>query len=308
MIDVKIQYLSYEKNAGLEELQAQIYNTNHPDSPTVKAEEITKRFEKEKIDPKTVRYALSETGSPLAYVQARDYPESKETHLGYPWALPDCPAEVQNKIFDEMLAYIQTRDVGYEIQVNVSANRKEQIEFVKAKSELEEKNRSYRREIDVHKISEMTPEKGDYTIRKATIDDVEILVQLIKGDGRYASQFSDDGEVTKYFSERVLPDNHCYLVFKADKLVRATAPLITKLPSDTEERLILRFHSYLPNTEEAFKAHMIAIAKECVKAGLDSKPLSLYESPDDSDAIKNVLKEFKPINTEIQGYTYGLKE
>ncbi len=309
MIRMKIQYKYYEKNAGFEELQAQIYNANNPDSPQpVKAEEIVKRFENEKIDPKTVRYALNEKGEPLAYVQARDYPEPKETHLGYPWALPGCPTEVQNKIFDEMLAYIKTRDTGFEIRVNVSSNNEQQMNFVKTKVELEEKSRSYRREIDVKKVSEMSLEEGKYSIRKATKDDVQILVNLIKEDGRYTSQFSADEEIAKYFSERVLPDDHCYLVFQEEKLVRATAPLITKLPGDSEERLILRFHSFLPETEQAFKSHMIAIAKECVDTGLDTKPLSLFEGPNDSELVKTTIQDLAPIHSEIQGYSFGLKE
>ena len=114
--------------------------------------------------------------------------------------------------------------------------------------------------------------------------------------------------IGKYFSERVLPDDHCYLVFQDEKLVRASAPLITKLPNDTEERLILRFHSFLPDTEDAFKSHMISIAKECVETGLDTKPLSLYESENDSETIKSTIQEFNPVHSEVQGISFGLKK
>ena len=45
---------------------------------------------------------MTEDGKMLAYVQARDYPPEKEIHLGYPWAVSDCPEGVQDKLFDEL--------------------------------------------------------------------------------------------------------------------------------------------------------------------------------------------------------------
>ena len=119
---MEINYKYWKKDAGFEELQAEIYNANNPEQQQpVTAKDIATRFKNEKIDPKTVRYAFMDDKA-IAYVQARDYEEPKETHLGYPWALTDCPEEVQHKLFDEMLSYIKTRDVGFDIRVNGYAN------------------------------------------------------------------------------------------------------------------------------------------------------------------------------------------
>jgi hypothetical protein len=305
---MKINYKYWEKDAGLEEIQAKIYNENNPENATpVTAKDITNRFENEKIDPKTVRYAFTEDKTPLAYIQARDYSEVGETHLGYPWALKSCPEEVQHKLFDEMLAYLKTRDSELPIRVNVAVSNENIVNFVSKKEQLTKVGKSYRREFDVHKLKTHTATDMGFTTRKATNDDVDILVNLIKTDGRYSGQFSEDAEIAKYFSERVLPDDHCYLVFKDDKLVMASAPLITKLPGDSEERLILRFHSYLPDHETAFEPLLIEIAKECVSAGLDTKPLSVFDGIGDSEVIKGIIKKFEPVNSEVISISYGVK-
>jgi hypothetical protein len=303
-----IEYKYWQPNSGLEEFQAKIYNENNPDNPNpVTAKDIIQRYENEKIDPKTVRYAFSK-GEPLAYIQARDYEEVKETHLGYPWALPGCPEEVQDKLFDEMLVYVKTRDVDFPIRINIAAQQEAQVEFVKKRKDLEVVGKGYRKELDVKMISKLLADEGEFKIRKATIHDVEILVNLIKEDGRYAGQFNTDDEIGQYFSERVLPDDKCYLAFKGDKLVMATAPLITKIPGDTEDRLILRFHSYLPDSEPALKPLLVHIARECVNAEMDSKPLSMYEGTNTHQIIKDTVRDLEPVGSEVQGFVFGLKQ
>jgi len=66
---MNVNYRFYEPNKGLEEFQAKIFN--QANNRAVTAKEIRKRYEEEKIDPKTVRYAFSNDNKPLAYVQAR---------------------------------------------------------------------------------------------------------------------------------------------------------------------------------------------------------------------------------------------
>ena len=51
-----VNYKIYEANKGLEEFQAKIFN--QANNRNVKAKEIQERFEDEKIDLKTVRYAF----------------------------------------------------------------------------------------------------------------------------------------------------------------------------------------------------------------------------------------------------------
>ncbi len=303
---MEIEYKYWEKDAGFEESQAKIYMANNPGQQIpVTAKDIATRFKNENIDPKTVMYAYVDDKA-MAYVQARDYDEPKETHLGYPWALPECPEEVQHKLFDDMLAYIKTRDVGYDIRVNGYANNEKVMNFIKSKSTLNEIGQNFRHELDVKQLSQMVPPEGDYTIRKANMEDVDILVQLIKEDGRYTGQFSKDEEIAEYFSERVLPANHCFMAFKDDNLVMATAPLVTTIPGDSEERLILRFHSFLPDNDKALLPLLIQVAKECVATPeMESKNLAMFEGFGDSQTVKDSYKKLNPVKTEITGLVFA---
>lgn len=310
---MKVVYRNWEPNKDLEEFQAKIYNENNPTNQPVTAQQIIERFEREKIDPKTVRYAFDEEGKPLAYIQARDYKAVEETHLGYPWALENCPKEVQDKLFDEVLEYIKKREIAqkYPILMNASVDNKKVMDFFKGKG-LVEKTRGYRYEIDLKEITKSEYTKKDFTTRLATPDDVDLLVDLIKADGRYLGQFGSDKDIADYFKDRVLKDgeekgNKAVLVFKDDTLVMASAPLVLKAPGDDEERLILRFQGFRPGNEQAYKPLIIEIAKVCVsnKYGTD-KPLSVFIGDRDSE-FSTILEAYSP-NKVVTGIGFGLDE
>ncbi|MFX0015873.1 MAG: hypothetical protein ACFE98_14895 [Candidatus Hermodarchaeota archaeon] len=310
---MKVVYRNWEPNQNLEELQAKIYNENNPRPQPVTAQQITDRYEREKIDPKTVRYALDKEGNPLAYIQARDYDSVEETHLGYPWALPNCPKEIQDKLFDEMLEYIKHREIAtkYDILMNASVDNEKVMEFFKGKG-LVEKIRGYRYEIDVNEVNKSEYTGEEYTTRLATMDDLNLLVDLIKADGRYLGQFNSDEDIANYFKDRVLKDgeekgNKAVMVFKGDTLVMASAPLVLKAPGEEEERLILRFHSYLPENEQAFKPLIIDIAKVCVSNNYGTdKPLSHVISDRDTE-FSSILDEYNPTKV-LTGIGFGLKD
>lgn len=311
---MKAVYRNWEPDQGLEELQAQIYNENNPNPQPVTAQQIIERFEREKIDPKTVRYAFDEDGKLLAYIQARDYENVKETHCGYPWALSDCPVEVQNKLFDEMLAYLTQREIAkeYDIRMNADSQREEIVQFFKKKG-LVVKSKSHRYRIDLNEVSKTDYTDDQYTSRIATPDDLDLLVNLLKTDTRYSGQFSSDEDIINYFKDRVLKDgqekgNNAVLVFDKDNsLVMASAPLLYNLPREEEESLILRFHSYLEGNERAYKPLINTIAKECVTTGYcTDKPLSEFIGPRDTEQA-GILEEYKPIK-EVSSLAFGLKD
>ncbi len=310
---MKVVYRNWEPKKELEELQAKIYNENNPSSQPVTAQQIIERYQREKIDPKTVRYALDESGSPLAYIQARDYESAEEIHIGYPWALPNCPKEVQDKLFNEMLDYIKQRKIAekYAIRANASVDDTKVMEFFKGKG-LVEKTKGYRYEIDVNEVNKSEYTERDFSTRLATYDDVGLLVDLIKADGRYLGQFGSDKDITDYFKDRVLKDaeekgNKAVMVFKDDTLVMASAPLVFKAPGEDEERLILRFHAFRPENEQAYKPLIINIAKVCVtnKYGTD-KPLSVFIGERDTE-FSTVLEKYNP-NKVLTGIGFGLDE
>lgn len=310
---MNIIYRYWEPNQGLEEIQAKIYKDNNPDErpESVTAQLILARYEREKIDPRTVRYALTEDGRPLAYIQARDYVQIEETHLGYPWALKGCPKEVQNKLFDEMLEYITQREEAEEYAIRMIApmNREEIVEFFKNKG-LIVKSIGFRFKFDVNRISEMEYTDSEYSYRLATTEDIDLLVELIKADGRYIAEFETDEEIVRYFKDLVFKVGHVILVFKDDQLVMASAPLIFKSLVDGEENLILRFFEFLPGHEKSFKPLIIGISKECMKAnyGMDKSLITRENLYSDRDSrLLEVIEEFKP-EKKVSELAFGLEK
>ena len=138
-----------------------------------------------KKDLKTTRYALTEDGEPLAYVQATNSTSQVgRTHISYPWAMPSCPVEVQEKIFDDLLAYLKQRKETLEITspiVAYSLNIEEKIQFMQKKGFVEkERIYVYLLDLDVNEISnwEMTNGVNSFTSRLATIEDLDQLTQI----------------------------------------------------------------------------------------------------------------------------------
>jgi hypothetical protein len=307
-IEMKVNYQYWEQNKGFEEKQAKIYNEHNPGPQPATEQQIIERYKREEIDPKTVRYAFSKEGKLLAYIQARDYTEIKETHLGYPWAISSCPEEVQDKLFDEMLDYIKQREQAneYKIRMNASIQQSRVVDFFKKKN-LSVKLETYRFNLDIKKISHSKYSDSEYTTRLATNDDLDLLVNLLKADGRFTGQFSSDDDIVNYFKDRVLKDGHAILVFKNEKLVMASAPLIFKLPNDEErESLIMRFHSFLKGNEKAFEPLLIGLAKECVDTnyGID-KPFAIFAAGDDE--FISVIEKYNPEKI-VNGFSFGLEE
>ncbi len=300
---MNIQYFDWEPEKGLEEYQARIYNETNNPTPPITPESIIQRNKQEK--PVFCRIALTEEKEPLAYVQARDYPAIKETHIGFPWALTNCPKGVQDRLFDEMVTYVKNRKESMTIRANAASERKEILEFFKKKG-LKEKTRSYRYDIELKKLNEAKFE--GYTTQLATLDDIDKLVELIREDGRFDGQFPTDEDVKTYFTDRVFATGHCILVYKDDNLVMASAPLIYKLPPENKDTLILRFHSYRKGSEGAYRPLLVEMAKECLKANYGTQfPISTFVSPSSEEIFATILDDFDPVKT-VTGFSFGFEE
>jgi len=300
-----IEYKKYEPGKGLEDLQAALYSKLSGNNVT--ADQIRGRYENEKIDPETVRYAFS-GDKMIAYVQARDYPDpTNETHIGYPWATEECPAEVKDKLFDDLLAYMKQRKgmKTLALRANVPADNEDTINFFKKRGFVE-KSSNHRYEVNLDEVSK-SDYSGDFTTKIATNDDLNLLVDLLKADGRFSTQFGTDEAIAEYFTGRVLKDGHAVMVYDKDEVVMASAPLVFKLPRAEDESLILRFHSFKKGHEKAYKPLIAGIAKECVSTGYGKdKPLTVFIGRDDGH-FAEVLDEYKP-NKIVTGYSMGLEE
>lgn len=300
---MKVIYRHYEPDQGLENLQAKIYSevTGRPAS----GEDIKARYKDQEKDPKTTLYALTEDGAPLAYVQATDSTSHiGRTHISYPWALPACSVEVQEKIFDEVLTYLQQRKQTLEITAPLVLDVEgveERIEFFTNK-DFSEKERLYfySHDFEIDEICrwKISEELQSYSSRAATQEDLEKLIELCKADPNW--QFLTREVATNYFKTKVLKDGFTVLIFHNNQIVATGAilrvrPGITVL-SGEEERILLRFSAVRPRFHDVWKLMLIELAKKCVDLSWAGIPLRVnfrfYASSTIAVNLAKLLSEF----------------
>ncbi|MFX0114618.1 MAG: hypothetical protein ACFFB3_08725 [Candidatus Hodarchaeota archaeon] len=308
---MKAVYRYYEPNQGLEELQARIYR--EASGLPASAEDIRARYNDQKKDPKTTLYALTEDGEPLAYVQATDSTSHPgRTHMSYPWALPSCPAETQNKIFDDLLSYLKQRDETLEITIPLvaeSKNIEERIRFLEKKGFVE-KERLYYYFVDfsVTEISrwELGEEMRSFNSRLATAKDIDHFIAVCQADPNY--QFLTPEVATNYFQNRLLKDGHTILVFQDDLPVAIGAPLRFQpdgriVKTEDGERIILRISATRAGYPQAWKRLLFEVGKECAALGWTAIPLRAYFRFYASAAAAINLAELRP---EFEAFEYIL--
>lgn len=286
MNQLDIIYRQYEPDKGLEEIQAKIFNQATGEKAT--AENIKNRYEKEKTNPRFVRYAYTKDGTPLAYCQARR-DDKKSIAIGYPWAVPECPTEVQEKIFDELFGYIKEskpKEISYWLKVTWQ----KQIDFFKRKGFVKT-IQGLQFDFDVNVISQIKIPNEPFYSRLATNDDLNLLVEIAKVDRELKRVFTEEG-LRNYFQDKVLKDGHCVLVFKGDLLVCASAPLREWPDKENDDYMIMRFLATRPGYEHALKKLVFEVATECVAIGWTDMPLRIYG--DSNTEIATILNELNP--------------
>ncbi|MHA1450883.1 MAG: hypothetical protein ACTSP4_15880 [Candidatus Hodarchaeales archaeon] len=298
---MKVTYSYWEPDKGLEEHQAKIYTENNPNNP-VTAEQIQSRLKGENIDPKTVMYAFDEDGKPLAYIQARDY-SNRETHLGFPWAVKDCPEEVQEKLFNEMFEYVKERakEKNLELKMPTSINNEKKKKFAESKGFVEG-GKYYRFNIDLISASKIDLSGSTYITRKGTKADIEMLIDFALTDEDVKNAFPNREAWLDYFNNRVFKedDGHVVLVYKGDTLVDSSAPLLFNVNNEEEQSIILRFRAKKTG-EDSFKTLLAAVAKECIASGWPEKPIALF-GDDSSEVMK--ITDVVDVEKVLTGITY----
>jgi len=293
-----VNYRTYEPNKRLEELQAKSFN--QANNRNVTAKEIQERYEEEKIDPKTVRYAFSNDNKPLAYVQARDYQAFGETHIGYPWTMPECPPEVKNKLYDDLLAYVKTRNTGLKLKMNVPPDK---IDFA-TKRGFKEELHLIRYKIDFDKLKTYNDSELKYNLRKATEDDLESIKNGYL-EAYQISNASDSERIAKYTKER-FNENHLVVAFHENTVIGASAPFIKgDSPNpDNEANLILRFLYTKKGHEDLIPLLFKKSMELSMEANWDNNSILITFSDENPDEIKNLDK----ISSEktITGIKLGL--
>lgn len=303
MLILEVIYKNWDSDHSprLEEIQADIFNKNNKNA-NVTGEQIKQRYDSEKIDPETVRYAFTKDENPLAYCQARDYnvnEENEETHLGFPWSLEGCPKEVQEKLFNDLLEYIKARKKKVPIKINIAVNNKEQVEFIKAR-EFKVASEFYRSSFNVNTILEKTFDNEGYSSRIATENDLELLVETSIADKNLGQAFKTREEFVTYFKDRVFKDGPIVLIFKGEDFIAAYSPLHYNLNNEENQSLIFRFVYIAEGNDNAWPLFLSEMAKAAKNKNWDEKPLVIF-IPEDDPRTK-LLEKFKPekILTNIQ--------
>jgi hypothetical protein len=293
-----IQYESYKPGKGYGKIQAEIYNANTGENASGK--EIEQKIAREKKDPNLLRYAFTSDGVPLAYIQASQV-SSSTYYLGYPWSVPECPPAVQEKLFSDMMDYLKTKSPS-EIQYWIKADWKTQIDFFLGKG-FQLITKGLELHFDIQSLSTAILKNATtYTSRIATEGDLELLLDVSKADIGFKSAGLKKDFLKGYFINKVLPDGHCVLIFKNEKIVCASAPL-PELNIDPPTYVFLRFSATRPGYEDAWPLLVIEIAKKCLAAGWD---LPLHVNTEEGSHIAESLSQFNPVISESYSL-YALK-
>ncbi|RLI65811.1 MAG: hypothetical protein DRO88_03555, partial [Promethearchaeia archaeon] len=182
---MQVEYKFYEPNKGWEEIQANLYNNVLERMPysvfhPVNAERIKERFNYEKKDPQMIRYAISESGEPLAYIQASL--SGNQVWIGYPWGVEKCPPEVQEKLFSDLFTYVKEKYPDKELVMGyISKSWQAMHDFAKKHGfEISDIADFYGIELDA--VSKPSDFSSPYSCRIATVEDVPILLEISEAD------------------------------------------------------------------------------------------------------------------------------
>jgi SOS response regulatory protein OraA/RecX len=310
---MKVIYKNWEKDQGLEEIQAKIY-TGVSGLPTrATAEEIAARNNRR--GPEMTHYALTENGEPLAYITSNiDDDEPWEALIGYPWAMPECPPEVQEKIFNDQLNHLKRKEslqklVTAVILASKIADKQQQF-FINKGFTIDEIVYLYDKNYDIEEVSKwnLDEKAKQLTSRSATNDDLELFYEVNKSDAELSRDLSEKEAMKNYYEGRVLKDGHAILLFDGDKVVAASAPLRFKgqgvfIPKD-EEVIIMRFTALRPEYAYAWKRLAVEIAKECIKSGWTDLPFRIRSFHSTRSTVARGIAEITP---EITAFELILK-
>ncbi|UCE12207.1 MAG: hypothetical protein JSV04_08365 [Candidatus Heimdallarchaeota archaeon] len=268
---MNINYRKYEPNQGLEEIQAEIwlnaqqrFGDSYYSLPSLDRviQQIKTRNETDKPDENGMLYAFTEDGKPLAYVQSHMASRFNATEISFPWAVEDCPREVQDKLFNKIFNYISERDknMGDDHQIivggGIRADWKHGTEFLKSHGfEPTTTYLTYKYNIESFELEDkekFTLKKGDLTNEQ----DLTSLMDLGMVDETALLAFGNEETLKNYYKRIQEFPLKVLLIFEKDLIVAAGAVRIEENRDPT-----VQFTFYRPGHEPAWHLLMIKISK-----------------------------------------------
>ena len=108
--DYTIKFYNSDPTIDFDKAQADIYNNvvEKYTGERISAEDVRKRTKRDRFDADGMMFAFSKNNKPVAYIRYYIYPSGR-LYIGYPWSTPDCPVEVQDKLFDNLKEYLKNK-------------------------------------------------------------------------------------------------------------------------------------------------------------------------------------------------------
>jgi hypothetical protein len=313
---MEVEYRKFQPNEGLEELQAEIYvngltripDLEYPVPPVEEVvQQIKERNENDPPDINAMRYALTKDGKPLAYVQSHVANRLNATEISYPHAMENCPPEVQNQLFTDVLEYIKERDKDKgEDHIIIAggvynSKRKTEIEFLKSHGfKVDRKYITYRYKpdpIEFEGEEKFTVRKGDLNNK----DDFATLMDLGQVDETAVAAFPKEENLKRFYENIQNRPLKVIMIFEEDLIVASGA-----IRAEEGQNPTVQYTFYRPGYEPAWKLLMTKIAKKAYD--ITKKHLSgTYEA--DSGTEFNMVQELEEsghVNFVSKSYRFSL--
>lgn len=288
---MEVIYKNYLPNKGFDEIQAFIYNevVKPYNGNTVTAEQIKKRHENNKPDYNGIRFALKPDGTPLAYIQYYYYAYgnlNEKLYIGYPYAIEDCPTEIQEKLYSELLAYIKDKYPHEPIYMGYLDDKLTKIHQFAENKGFKIFDKQFEYAFDIGPLLNIKTKDYEYTI--ATPDNLELLVEVGRSDPQL-NQLMSEENLRSYFMSKVLPDGHCVMLFKDNIVIAACAPLRNYRPGE----ILIRFTAIRQGHELSIKTLYQQLAKVCSQIGWSDEKLVLAVGNYQNPYLKELITEAK---------------
>lgn len=165
----------------------------------------------------------------------------------------------------------------------INANYTEMHEFAKSKGFVE-KNRFTRFNFDLEKAK--TIDAPHYATKIISLDELDTIVELAKGDLTFMENFDGESSLITYFKDKVLPEGHTVVVLdEKGQYIAAGAALTGNVKGAT----LIRATILRTGFEAVFRTMIAALANYCQENGMEKDPLAIFVS---NGTTKEVIKKF----------------
>lgn len=288
-LNMEIKFKHYAPEQGLEKIQAQLYSDylNRMPYSVFRApteDTIKQRIDQEKKDPKFIQFAFDENKNPLAYIQVSISENPNRIWIGYPWHIEECPKDVVETIFTNILTYAKQIYPDNQVVMGfITETWEEPSKFARDKGFKPCDTLEFY-SVDLVHVPTFSSTKYQYRI--ATDQDVEALVNLAWIDTELKKAFPNKEGFRDYFAKEVIPTNELIMLFEKDVLVAATAPLRFFYKAN-----MMRFTALHPDYKDAWFYLVEALATTLLEKG-ENEPL-LFTTYENWDTLEEKVRQLE---------------